>query len=66
MKIVVDTNIVFSALPNSSGNIGKVLVQYGRFFEFYSCDFLREELIVHQKKLHKLTKPLNYKTYHFH
>lgn len=56
MKIVVDTNIVFSAILNSSRDIGKVLILYGRFFEFYSCDFLREELILHHKKLIKLTK----------
>jgi predicted nucleic acid-binding protein len=56
MKVVVDTNIVFSAILNSSGNIGKVLVNYGRQFEFYSCDFLKTEIALHQKKLLKLTR----------
>jgi predicted nucleic acid-binding protein len=56
VKIVVDTNIVFSAVLNSSGNIGKILTHYGRHFELYSCQFLKEEILVHWTKLKKFTK----------
>lgn len=54
MKLVVDTNIVFSAILNSSSNIGKVLID-GRQFEFYSCHFLLEELQQHCSKLKRIS-----------
>jgi predicted nucleic acid-binding protein len=56
MKIIVDTNIVFSAILNSSSTIGKVLMQSKKHFQFYTCDFLRVELVKHKKKLLSLTK----------
>ena len=63
MKIVVDTNIVFSAILNSSGHIGRILIYPRQRFEFYSCDFLKEEIKNHYDKLKRLTalddEPLN-------
>ncbi len=56
MKVVVDTNIVFSAILNSSSNIGKILVHHRHQFEFYSCEFLKDEIFSHRTKLLKLTK----------
>ncbi len=56
MKVVVDTNIVFSGILNSTSRIGRLLVTAKRHFQFYSCDFLRHELLKHQKRLLKLTK----------
>ncbi len=56
MKLVVDTNIVFSALLNSSGNIAKILLSTNESVEFYSCDFLKDELNSHHKKIQKYTK----------
>ncbi|CAN5859668.1 hypothetical protein BH24BAC1_BH24BAC1_40990 [soil metagenome] len=56
MKIVVDTNIVFSAILNSSGNIGKLLIHPKKHFQYYSCYFLKEEIREHQGKLLQLTK----------
>jgi predicted nucleic acid-binding protein len=56
MKLVVDTNIVFSAILNSSGNIAKILYHAGVNYEFYSCDFLKHELALHKTKILKLTK----------
>jgi len=55
VKIVVDTNIVFSGILNSSSRIGRLLLTSKSHFEFYSCDFLRSELLKHRKKLLKLT-----------
>ncbi len=55
MRIVVDTNIIFSALLNTSGHFGKILIHFGNKAEFYSCDFLLEELENHHQKLKKLT-----------
>lgn len=55
MKIVVDTNIVFSGILNSSSKIGRLLLTSKSHFEFYSCEFLRSELLKHRKKILKLT-----------
>ncbi len=55
MKLIVDTNIVFSGILNTSGNIGKILTT-PKQFQFYSCDFLRVEIFRHRDKLQKLTK----------
>ena len=55
MKIVVNTNIVFSALLNSSSRIGKILIGSKGYLEFYSCEFLREELLKHNHKIKKMT-----------
>ncbi|MBL0042845.1 MAG: hypothetical protein IPP33_00010 [Flavobacteriales bacterium] len=56
MKVVVDTNIVFSAVLNSNSRIALVLISGKRHFKFYSCGFLRTELLKHQAKLRKLAK----------
>ena len=56
MKIVVDTNIVFSAMLNSKSRIAQILINSKTPFQFYSCGFLKTEIIRHQKKLQKFTK----------
>jgi predicted nucleic acid-binding protein len=56
VKIVVDTNIVFSAILNSTSRIGQILITSKSNFQFYSCVFLKTELIKHQNKLLKITK----------
>ena len=56
MRIVVDTNIIFSGLLNSTSRIGKLLLTSKNKFHFYSCDFLWHELTKHRKKLLRLTK----------
>jgi predicted nucleic acid-binding protein len=54
-KIIVDTNIVFSAILKPSGKIGKILINSKKNFQFYSCNFLRTELLKHRRKLLNLT-----------
>ena len=56
MRIIVDTNIVFSAILNSSSKIGKILLHSKGHFQFYSCDYLRTEINRHRNRLLKLTK----------
>ncbi len=56
VRIVVDTNIVFSGILNSSSKIGKLLLNSNSHFEFYSCKFLQIEIHNHKEKLVKLTK----------
>lgn len=56
MKIVVDTNIVFSAILNTNSRIAQILIYENPKFQFYSCDYLRIEILRHQDKLLKLTR----------
>lgn len=56
MRIIVDTNIVFSALLNSNSKICKILMHSKEHFQFFSCSFLKKEINKHRNKLLKLTK----------
>lgn len=55
MKLVVDTNIVFSAVLHSNSRIARVLIAGKRHFQFHSCAFLHTELLKHEPKLRALT-----------
>jgi len=64
MKIVIDTNIVFSALLNSSSQIGKILVYSPKkCFSFYTCSYLRVEIINHFERIQKYTKLDNWQLF---
>jgi predicted nucleic acid-binding protein len=56
MKIVIDTNIIFSALLNSNSTIGDLLFNSDKHFEFYSCSYMRYEIQKHWYKLKKISK----------
>lgn len=56
MKIIVDTNVLFSAILNSSGLIGEVLLNSGNQFQFYTPEFAEMELDKYHSKLIGLTK----------
>lgn len=56
MKIVVDTNIIFSTLLNSNSNIGDLLFNSGETFEFYTCSYMRYEIQKHWERLKKISK----------
>lgn len=56
MKIVVDTNIVFSAILNSNGKIGDLLLNSDKYIDFYSVDYLRHEISNHYDKLSQISK----------
>lgn len=49
-KIVVDSNIVFSALLNINSRIGQILINGSKHYEFYSPEYIRQEIIEHQEK----------------
>jgi len=55
VKLIVDTNIVFSAVLNSNSRIARVLIAGKRHFQFHSCAFLHTELLKHRPKLRTLT-----------
>lgn len=56
MRIVVDTNIIFSALLNSNGTIGEILFNSNDCCAFYSCSYMRYEIQKHWEKLKKISK----------
>lgn len=51
MRIVIDTNIVFSAMLNTQSKIGQIIINGSLYFKFYSINLLKEEINKHQKKL---------------
>ncbi len=55
MKIVVDTNIVFSAILNSQSWIGQILLYSDKTIKFYSPRFLQTEIQNHRQKIKKHT-----------
>ena len=44
MKIVIDTNIVFSAILNPESPIGQIILNGSKYFTFYSADLLLIQL----------------------
>lgn len=56
MKIVVDTNIIFSTLLNSNSTVGDLLFNSDKHFEFYSCSYMRYEIQKHWERLKKISK----------
>ncbi|MCF8359994.1 MAG: PIN domain-containing protein [Prolixibacteraceae bacterium] len=55
MKIIVDTNIVFSAILNSQSRIGQLLLHSGKSIQFYSPIYLQKELFLHSGKIKEHT-----------
>src|SRR4030042_988180 len=56
MKIVVDTNIIFSAILNSQSWIGQIILLSDKTIKFYSPRYLQTEIQNHIQKIKKLTK----------
>lgn len=56
MIIVVDTNIIFSALLSPNGKIGDLLLNSSESFQFFAPTFILDELNNHHDKLIKLSK----------
>ncbi|MDR1764212.1 MAG: PIN domain-containing protein [Dysgonamonadaceae bacterium] len=56
MKIVVDTNIVFSVLATSNGTLAELIISPFSQFRFYTPEYLLEELDKHYNKLIKASK----------
>jgi predicted nucleic acid-binding protein len=56
VKIIVDTNIIFSVLLNTKGTIGDLIFNSDTHFEFYSCSYMRHEIEKHWSKLKRISK----------
>jgi predicted nucleic acid-binding protein len=55
VKIIVDTNIIFSGLLNTNGKIGDLLFNSDGIFEFYSCSYMLHEIEKHWQKLRRIS-----------
>ncbi|MBY5959545.1 hypothetical protein KUV50_15440 [Membranicola marinus] len=53
-KIIVDSNILFSAILNVNSRIGQMLINGDRFFDFYSPKYARTEIFDHQDKIKEI------------
>lgn len=56
MKIVIDTNIIFSFVLNVNNSLGSILFNSDDLFKFYSCHFMRAEIQKHKSKLMRISK----------
>lgn len=61
MKIVVDTNIIFSAMLNPSATIGQIIIygQRHQQFEFFAPNLLKEEIKRHRNKIIEVSKSID-------
>ncbi len=55
MKIVVDSNIAFSAMLNQNSKIAQILIKSGNLFSFYSSSQLKEEVHQYKNKIQKIS-----------
>lgn len=56
MRVVIDTNIVFSAILNTKSKISKIILQPKSKLNLYSTEQLEYELAEHWSKLKRLSK----------
>ncbi len=55
MRVIVDANIVFSALLNTNGKIADLLIHSGKRIQFIAPEFLRLEISKHFTKLCRIS-----------
>jgi predicted nucleic acid-binding protein len=56
MRIVRDTNIVFSAILNTQGKLSRIILQPKSRLNLYTTSFLYQELSKHKAKLISISK----------
>ena len=55
MNLVIDTNIVFSAILNPNSNIGDLLLNFQNKVKFYAPEFLLVEIEKYTSKIEKIS-----------
>jgi len=56
LKVVVDTNIIFSGILSPKSTISDLLLNSSDVFEFYAPSYILDELEKHNEKLLKISK----------
>ncbi len=52
-KIIIDSNIAFSAILNFNSRIGQIIINGSKYYDFYSPEYIRGKLWTGDKKLIK-------------
>jgi len=55
-RIVVDTNVAFSTFLNINSHIGQILLNGGRYYDFYAPEYIKYELIEHKERIKTIGK----------
>ncbi len=55
-KIIIDTNIAFSAILNVNSRIGQIIINGFKYYDFYAPEYIRTELLEHQEKIKEIAK----------
>jgi len=55
-RIVVDTNVAFSTFLNIDSHIGQILLNGGRYYDFYAPEYIKYELIEHKERIKNIGK----------
>jgi len=55
-RIIVDSNILFSAILNLNSNIGQILINGQDYYDFYAPEYVRTELLNHKEKIKNIAK----------
>ncbi len=50
-KIVIDSNIAFSAMLNVNSRIGQMLINGSKHFKFYAPEYIQHEISTHKDKI---------------
>lgn len=55
-RIVIDTNIAFSAFLNVNSKIAQIIFNGTRYYNFYAPEYIRYELIEHKERIKSIGK----------
>lgn len=55
MRIVVDSNVIFSAILNTKSQIGHLIINGAKYFDYYSIGLLKTEILKHKSKILRIT-----------
>jgi predicted nucleic acid-binding protein len=56
VKVIIDTNIIFSALLKTNTTFSQIIFNSSGFFEFYSPHYLRTEIQKHWNRIKNISK----------
>ena len=55
-KIIIDSNIIFSALLSPNGTNAELIFNPRKVFQFYSCHYLKFEIRKHWSQIQQISK----------
>ncbi|HLS29469.1 MAG TPA: PIN domain-containing protein [Flavobacteriaceae bacterium] len=55
-KLIVDSNIIFSAILNVNSRIAQILLTGENFYEFFAPKYLRSEIWEHHEKIKNIAR----------